>query len=69
MVHQHFMLAPSLSVAENIALGLKSSRGWMLDLDVIAERVRELARRYNLNVNPDVQIAQLTVGEQQRVEI
>lgn len=69
MVHQHFMLAPSLSVAENIALGLKSSRGWMLDLDVIAERVRELARRYNLNVNPEVQIAQLTVGEQQRVEI
>jgi ABC-type uncharacterized transport system ATPase subunit len=69
MVHQHFMLVPSLTVAENVALGLKSSRGWLLDLKVISRRVRELSEQYNLKVKPDVPIWQLAVGEQQRVEI
>ena len=69
MIHQHFMLVPSLTVAENIALGMKSSRGARLDLDVVSRRVKELSKIYNLKVNPDLPIWQLAVGEQQRVEI
>ena len=69
MIHQHFMLVPSLTVAENIALGMKSSRGVRLDLDVVSQRVLELSEIYNLKVNPDLPIWQLAVGEQQRVEI
>jgi general nucleoside transport system ATP-binding protein len=69
MVHQHFMLVPSLTVAENVALGLKSSRGWVLDTDKVATRLRELSERYNLKVEPHVPVWQLAVGEQQRVEI
>lgn len=69
MIHQHFMLVPSLTVAENVALGLSSSRGLLLDLDVVSRRIRELSEIYNLRVNPDVPIWQLAVGEQQRVEI
>jgi general nucleoside transport system ATP-binding protein len=69
MVHQHFMLVPSFTVAENVALGLKSSRGWRLDIDRVAKRIRELSELYNLKVNPDTPVWQLAVGEQQRVEI
>ncbi|MCL4247354.1 MAG: ABC transporter ATP-binding protein [Anaerolineae bacterium] len=69
MVHQHFMLVPSLTVAENVALGLKSSRGWRLDLDVVAKKLGALSERYNLKVDPNIPIWQLAVGEQQRVEI
>ena len=69
MIHQHFMLVPSLTVAENIALGMRSSRGLRLDLDVVSARVRELSEIYSLRVDPDLPIWQLAVGEQQRVEI
>ena len=69
MIHQHFMLVPSLTVAENVALGLKSSRGFMLDLDVVSARIRELSEQYSLHVDPTIPIWQLAVGEQQRVEI
>ena len=69
MIHQHFMLVPSLSVAENIALGLASSRGLMLDLDVVSKRIRELSDAYGLSVDPQAMVWQLSVGEQQRVEI
>ncbi len=69
MIHQHFMLVPSLTVAENIALGMKSSRGPRLDLDVVSRRVLELSEIYNLKVDPHLPIWQLAVGEQQRVEI
>jgi ABC-type uncharacterized transport system ATPase subunit len=69
MVHQHFMLVPSLTVAENVALGMKSSRGWRLDLDRVAKRIQELSESYNLKVDPHIPIWQLAVGEQQRVEI
>jgi simple sugar transport system ATP-binding protein len=56
-------------VAENVALGLPSSRGPLLDLDHVSERIRELSRQYGLRVDPDEMIWQLAVGEQQRVEI
>ncbi len=69
MIHQHFMLVPSLTVAENVALGMKSSRGWRLDLDVVSKRIRELSALYNLKVEPQIPVWQLAVGEQQRVEI
>ena len=69
MIHQHFMLIPSLSVTANIALGLQSSRGMLLDLDIVARRVRELADTYGLHVDPNAMVWQLSVGEQQRVEI
>ncbi len=69
MIHQHFMLVPSLTVAENVALGLPSSRGLMLDLDIVADRILQLSNTYGLQVNPHTPIWQLAVGEQQRVEI
>src|SRR5690606_7008268 len=69
MVHQHFMLVPSFTVAENVALGLKSERGPLLDLDSVAARITELSKRYSLRVYPNAMVWQLAVGEQQRVEI
>jgi simple sugar transport system ATP-binding protein len=69
MIHQHFMLVPSLSVAENVALGLPSSRGSLTDLDRVSTRIRELAEVYGLEVDPDAYVWQLAVGQQQRVEI
>ncbi|HSB89291.1 MAG TPA: ABC transporter ATP-binding protein [Anaerolineales bacterium] len=69
MVHQHFMLVPTLTVAENVALGLPSSRGVVLDTDRVARRIEELAQAYGLRVDPRAFVWQLSVGEQQRVEI
>jgi simple sugar transport system ATP-binding protein len=69
MIHQHFMLVPTLTVAENVALGLKSSREPRLDLDKVSAQVAELAKTYGLKVNPADYVWQLSVGEQQRVEI
>ncbi|HEX6383447.1 MAG TPA: ABC transporter ATP-binding protein [Anaerolineae bacterium] len=69
MIHQHFMLVPSLTVAENVALGLPSSRGPLTDLDRVSTRVQELAKVYGLQVDPDAYVWQLSVGQQQRVEI
>ncbi len=69
MIHQHFMLVNTLTVTENVALGLHSSRGPLTDLKVVAARVRQLSDRYGLEVDPDAVIWQLSVGERQRVEI
>ncbi|MBP6015632.1 MAG: ABC transporter ATP-binding protein [Candidatus Promineofilum sp.] len=69
MIHQHFMLVPTLTVTENVALGLKSSRGVRTDLDRVATRIDELATLYGLKVDPDALVWQLSVGQQQRVEI
>ena len=69
MIHQHFMLVPSLTVVENVALGLKSSRGFILDLDKVEKRIRELSEKYGLKIDPKAYVWQLAVGEQQRVEI
>jgi len=69
MIHQHFMLVPTLTVAENVALGLPSSRGPLTDLDRVSKRIIELADTYGLRINPDAYIWQLSVGQQQRVEI
>ncbi len=69
MIHQHFMLVDNLTVAENVALGLPSSRGPRLDLDVVSARIEELADKYGLQVDPQAVISKLAVGQQQRVEI
>jgi len=69
MIHQHFMLVPTLTVAENVALGLKSSKGVRTDLDVVSTRIQELSEIYGLKVDPGAHIWQMAVGEQQRVEI
>ncbi|NTU86300.1 MAG: ABC transporter ATP-binding protein [Chloroflexales bacterium] len=68
MIHQHFMLVPSLTVAENVALGLPT-RDLRLDLAAVSAEVRRLATTYGLQVDPQAPIWQLSVGEQQRVEI
>ncbi len=69
MIHQHFMLVETLTVAENVALGLPSSRGFLTDLDKVTKRIMELADIYGLQIEPDAYIWQLSVGQQQRVEI
>ena len=70
MVHQHFMLIPPLTVAENIMLGREITRpkGW-IDLDTAARQVTALASRYGLEVSPRARVEELSVGVQQRVEI
>ena len=69
MVHQHFMLVPTLTVAENVALGLPSSRGMRTDLEAVSNRIVEISERYGLAVDPGIEIWKLSVGERQRVEI
>ncbi|MCG3142555.1 MAG: Galactose/methyl galactoside import ATP-binding protein MglA [Anaerolineae bacterium] len=69
MIHQHFQLVPGFTVVENVALGLKSSRGPLTDLDAVSKRVRELGAQYGLHVDPNALVWQLAVGQQQRVEI
>src|SRR5512146_2670564 len=69
MIHQHFMLVPTLTVAQNVALGLRSSRGVLLDLDQVVARIRKLTEAYGLKADPNAYVWQLSVGEQQRVEI
>ena len=69
MVHQHFMLIPVFSVAENIMLGDEVTKHGMLDVKTVSIRVRELSKQYNLDVDPDALVGQLPVGVQQRVEI
>ncbi|MBI4261713.1 MAG: ABC transporter ATP-binding protein [Actinobacteria bacterium] len=69
MIHQHFMLVPTLTVAENVALGLPSSRRPLTDLDRVGARIRELAETYGLRLEPEAYVWQLAVGERQRVEI
>jgi simple sugar transport system ATP-binding protein len=68
MVHQHFMLVPSLSVTENILLGLDEPR-FRMHLPRYNRVIEAMAEQYGLHVDPAAKIWQLTVGEQQRVEI
>jgi simple sugar transport system ATP-binding protein len=69
MVHQHFMLVPVFSVAENLILGNERGRAGVLDMRRARRTVRELSDRYSLRVNPDALVEDLPVGVQQRVEI
>lgn len=69
MVHQHFMLIPRFTVAENVILGSEPARAGRLDLAKARRRVVELVDQYGLAVDPDAEVSVLSVGEQQRVEI
>src|SRR5437764_10507889 len=70
MVHQHFMLIPVMTVAENIVLGNEPVRdGILLDERGAEERVRVLSKQFGLAVDPSALVRDITVGQQQRVEI
>src|SRR6266545_4924087 len=69
MVHQHFMLIPVMTVAENIVLAVEPRNGPFLDLAAAEKRVGDLSQRYGLAVDPGARIERISVGQQQRVEI
>ena len=70
MVHQHFMLIPVMTVSENIVLATEPTHaGVMLDLGEANERVRDISERFGLAVDPKAKVEDITVGQQQRVEI
>jgi len=69
MVHQHFMLVEPLTVTENIILGAEPTAGLSIDYRKARARVREISEQYGLKIDPDAHIADLSVGQQQRVEI
>jgi general nucleoside transport system ATP-binding protein len=69
MVHQHFMLADNFTVLENVVLGAEPRRGLGLDREAARTRIREIGRRYGLEVDPDALVERLGVGDRQRVEI
>ena len=70
MVHQHFMLVPVFTVAENVMLGHEPTKsGGRLNLDEAREKVRQIAERFGFHVDPDAIVEDLPVGVQQRVEI
>ena len=70
MVHQHFMLVPVFTVAENVILGVEPTKRFgALDIDKARQLVREVSDRYNLDLDPDAIVEDLPVGVRQRVEI
>ena len=69
MVHQHFMLIDAFTVTENIILGDEVTSGLELDTKTAAKKIKELSEKYGLQVNPNAYIRDISVGQQQRVEI
>src|SRR6266498_2708833 len=70
MVHQHFMLIPVMTVAENIVLATEpTTAGILLDYDEAVKRVREISERFGLAVDPEAYVENISVGREQRVEI
>jgi len=69
MVHQHFMLIDQMTVTENLIAGIEPTRRGLLDLGAAKVRVRTVAETYGLGIDPDARVGDLSVGEQQRVEI
>jgi simple sugar transport system ATP-binding protein len=69
MVHQHFMLIPVMTVAENIVLATEPTKGPFLDLGTAEERVRKLSEQFGLAVRPEARVSSISVGMQQRAEI
>jgi simple sugar transport system ATP-binding protein len=69
MVHQHFMLIPPFTVAENIVLGREPKKGMKLDFESANEKVREISEKFGFKVDPESRVQDLSVGTQQRVEI
>ncbi len=69
MIHQHFMLIPTLTVVENVALCLKDQNPFNINLNKVADKINELSKLYGLEIDPWAKVSQLSVGAQQRVEI
>jgi simple sugar transport system ATP-binding protein len=69
MVHQHFMLVPSLTVSENVTLGIKTPGYPFTRRRELNESIRRLSEKYGLDINPEAEVRKLSVGEEQRVEI
>lgn len=69
MVHQHFMLSPVMSVTENIIVNHEPRRGWMIDEKKAEQEIQQLIDRFHFNINARAKVQDLSVGEQQRVEI
>lgn len=69
MVHQHFMLVDTMTVAENIILGAETGNALSLDLETAKDEIRRISDEFKLQVNPDAVIEDLSVGQQQRVEL
>lgn len=69
MVHQHFMLVPSLTVAENIVLGMEPKKGAFIDYKKAVEITEEYAKKYNLHVDANAKVIDIPVGMKQKVEI
>ena len=69
MVHQHFMLVPSFTVAQNLVLGIEPSKFTRINHQEAIRRTREIAGRYNLQVEPEAIVADITVGMRQKLEI
>lgn len=69
MVHQHFMLVETMTVAENIVLGAETGGAANLDLNEAREKIKKLSNELNLAINPDAVVETLSVGQQQRVEL
>ena len=69
MVHQHFMLIPTLTVVENCLIGAEYSNPLKLDIDGACKKIRELAEKYNMNIDPMAKVGDLSVGACQRTEI
>lgn len=69
MVHQHFMLVPNMTVAQNVVIGKEPRRGPFLALEQVTQQIKQLSQEFGLDLDPDRYIWQLSTGEQQRVEI
>jgi len=69
MVYQHFMLVPTLTVAENMILGVEPKKGLSLDINQARQDVIDVSKKYGLAINPDSLVSDLSIGMQQRVEI
>ena len=69
MVHQHFMLVESLRVYENVILGIEPKKGLFTDKESAIQLVRDMAKKYNLNVDPMARVCDISVGVKQKVEI
>lgn len=69
MVHQHFMLVPSLTVMENMILGMEPTKGLFIDKESAIKKVTELGRKYNMYLDPNETVKNLSVGQKQKLEI
>ena len=69
MVHQHFKLVDTLTVAENIILGQEIKNGVVLDIKTAEKRIKEVTTKYNFDIQPTDLVGSLSVGQKQKVEI